>query len=127
MRVSLGPENVPRLESQTIPCKTYGWRDSGRYPICYREGCKTVRLPPLHGVRLLSLLPADGLEGGTLKLEKCGFGPSSHSAPSFSVSSGGDVIKTPGHQGLQIRGTARHADGYDVLAEHLITDSLRTP
>lgn len=63
----------------------------------------------LHGVRLLSLLPADGLEGGTLKLEKCGFGPSSHSAPSFSVSSGGDVIKTPGHQGLEIRGTARHA------------------
>lgn len=34
---------------------------------------------------LLSLLPAGGLEGGTLKLEKCGFGPSSHSAPSFSV------------------------------------------
>ena len=35
---------------------------------------------------LLSLLPAGGLEGGTLKLEKCGFGPSSHSAPSFFVS-----------------------------------------
>lgn len=44
---------------------------SGRYPIRYREGCKTVRLPPLRYLdsESLSLLPAGGLEGGTLKLE----------------------------------------------------------
>lgn len=34
----------------------------------------------------LSVPPAGGLEGVTLKLEKCGFGPSSHNPPSFSVS-----------------------------------------
>lgn len=55
----------------------------------------------------LSLLPAGGLEGGTLKLEKCGFGPSSHNAPSFSVSRGGDVIKTSDRQGPEIRGRQR--------------------
>lgn len=30
-----------------------------------------------------SSTPAGGLEGGNLKLEKCGFGSSSHSAPIF--------------------------------------------
>lgn len=74
---------------------------------------------------LLSLLPASGLEGGTLKLGKCGFGASSHSSPSFSVSRGGDVIKTIDCRGLEIRGRARHADDCDGLAGDLTTGFSR--
>lgn len=102
----------------SAPSMCHGWRvrpshakhmvgeTSGQHAICYREGCKTVRLPPLHYLEStsLSLLRAGGWHS---EARECGFGPSSHGAASFPVPPGGDVIQTPNHQDLEIRGIAR--------------------